>query len=184
MVAMATMRRHCRVSRQRHETGLVEHCRFFGERSHGPVAQITLGLPDRNFVGSGARPALLDTHLERQREGGVGRAVRRKNAFGIDTNRGHRRVAAISIHRQVGVGVGGCDGQHLEKGVKHVPGLTAGSTGNATTVKTLLADLVEPGLTQDDKRRFIIDGSKALKSAILTVYGKAALIQRCFTAGA
>ena len=63
-------------------------------------------------------------------------------------------------------------------------GLTAGSTENATTVKTLLADLVERGLTQDDKRRFIIDGSKALKSAILTVYGKAALIQRCFTAGA
>lgn len=68
-----------------------------------------------------------------------------------------------------------------EQGIKHVLGLTAGSTENATTVKTLLGDLVERGLTQDAKRLFIIDGSKALKSAILTVYGKAALIQRCRT---
>jgi transposase-like protein len=66
-------------------------------------------------------------------------------------------------------------------GEKHLLGLKPGDTENAQVVKALLADLAERGLRQDKKRLFIIDGAKALRSAILSVYGEAALIQRCRT---
>lgn len=66
-------------------------------------------------------------------------------------------------------------------GEKHLLGLKPGDTENASVVKALLADLVERGIRQDKRRLFIIDGAKALRSAIHSVYGEAALIQRCRT---
>lgn len=66
-------------------------------------------------------------------------------------------------------------------GTKHVLGIKPGDTENASVVKALLADLAERGIGQDRKRLFIIDGAKALRSAILSVYGEAALLQRCRT---
>jgi transposase-like protein len=66
-------------------------------------------------------------------------------------------------------------------GEKHLLGLKPGDTENAQVVKALLADLAERGLNQDRKRLFIIDGAKALRSAIQSVYGEAALVQRCRT---
>lgn len=66
-------------------------------------------------------------------------------------------------------------------GGKHLLGIKPGDTENAQVVKALLADLVERGIRQDRRRLFIIDGAKALKSAIQSVYGEAALIQRCRT---
>jgi putative transposase len=66
-------------------------------------------------------------------------------------------------------------------GAKHLLGIKPGDTENAQVVKALLADLVERGIGQDRRRLFIIDGAKALKSAIQSVYGEAGLIQRCRT---
>jgi len=66
-----------------------------------------------------------------------------------------------------------------EKGHKYVLGLREGATENAEVVKALLADLVERGVKADRHRLFVIDGSKALRSAIKTVYGSTMPIQRC-----
>ena len=66
-----------------------------------------------------------------------------------------------------------------EKGEKHVLGLREGATENSTVVKKLLEDLVERGVTSDRHRLFVIDGSKALHTAIQAVYGKTMPIQRC-----
>lgn len=66
-------------------------------------------------------------------------------------------------------------------GTKHLLGIKPGDTENAAVVKALLSDLVERGIAQDKRRLFIIDGAKALKSAIQSVYGEAAAIQRCRT---
>jgi transposase-like protein len=66
-----------------------------------------------------------------------------------------------------------------ETGCKHVLGLREGSTENATVVTALLTDLVERGVRADRHRLFIIDGSKALRTAIHEVYGSTMPIQRC-----
>lgn len=63
-------------------------------------------------------------------------------------------------------------------GRKHVLGLKAGATENGVVVKELLEDLVERGLRADRRRLFVVDGSKALRSAIAAVFGKAP-VQRC-----
>jgi transposase-like protein len=64
-------------------------------------------------------------------------------------------------------------------GNKHVLGLREGATENAVVAKALLEDLVGRGL--DPKRRylFVIDGAKALRSAIDTVFGADQPVQRC-----
>ena len=63
-------------------------------------------------------------------------------------------------------------------GRKHVLGLRDAASENAVVVKGLLEDLVERGLRPERKRWFVIDGSKALRSAITAVFGKAP-VQRC-----
>lgn len=65
------------------------------------------------------------------------------------------------------------------QGGKHVLGLREGTTENATVARALLADLLERGLDPDRARLFVIDGAKALRSAIEKTFGKLARIQRC-----
>ena len=64
-------------------------------------------------------------------------------------------------------------------GTKHVLGLWEGATENGAACRALLADLDHRGMRGDRTRLFVIDGSKALRSAIRDVYGKRALVQRC-----
>ena len=45
-------------------------------------------------------------------------------------------------------------------------GIKQGATENAVVVKALLEDLVERGLLPERLRLFVVDGSKALRSAI------------------
>jgi putative transposase len=83
------------------------------------------------------------------------------------------------------------DGEHLAEhlavvalaitadGMKVPVGLWEGSTENATVVKALLADLVERGLDAGDGLLVVIDGAKALSSAVKAVFGAHAAIQRC-----
>jgi transposase-like protein len=65
------------------------------------------------------------------------------------------------------------------KGDKHVLGLREGSTEATRVVASLLADLVERGLDADRMRLWVIDGGKALRKAIVQIFGERALIQRC-----
>lgn len=66
-----------------------------------------------------------------------------------------------------------------DQGKKLNIGLKEGSTENADVVKDLIQELIDRGLDRDNKMLFVIDGSKALKSAIVRVFGKDVAIQRC-----
>jgi transposase-like protein len=65
------------------------------------------------------------------------------------------------------------------KGDKHVLGLREGATENAAVATALLEDLVRRGLDPGRARLFVIDGSKALRSAIDAVFGADQPVQRC-----
>jgi putative transposase len=64
-------------------------------------------------------------------------------------------------------------------GNKHILGLAPGSSENAKVVKDLLSDLACRGLDLNVQRLWVIDGSKALRSAIEQLCGKDAKVQRC-----
>jgi len=64
-------------------------------------------------------------------------------------------------------------------GNKHVLAIREGATENATVVKELLEDLVARGVKPEQKRLFVIDGSKALRTAINAVFGSHQPVQRC-----
>ena len=58
-------------------------------------------------------------------------------------------------------------------------GIASGATENAAAVKQLLTGLRDRGLPTDRKYLFIIDGSKALRTAIEEVFGNEQEVQRC-----
>ncbi len=64
-------------------------------------------------------------------------------------------------------------------GHKHILGIEAGATENAAAVKRLLTHLRDQGLATLRTYLFVIDGAKALRSAIDEVFGAAQHIQRC-----
>jgi putative transposase len=64
-------------------------------------------------------------------------------------------------------------------GDKHLLGLASGSSENAQVVKDLLRGLIERGLSTEHEYLFVIDGSKALRSAIEEFFGERAHVQRC-----
>jgi transposase-like protein len=66
-----------------------------------------------------------------------------------------------------------------EEGEKHVLGLASGASEGAAVVKGLLEDLVGRGLKTSCKYQFVIDGSKALRTAIEAVFGPQNPVQRC-----
>jgi putative transposase len=65
------------------------------------------------------------------------------------------------------------------QGRKHVLALREGATENAEAAKDLLQHLVEHGVDPKRRRLFIIDGSKALRTAINAVFGAETPVQRC-----
>jgi putative transposase len=78
--------------------------------------------------------------------------------------KGRQMIAAVGV---------GNDGQ------KTVLGLREGATENATVVRELLEDLARRGLDFATPRLYVLDGAKALSSAVKRHAGEAALIQRC-----
>lgn len=64
-------------------------------------------------------------------------------------------------------------------GTKVPVGLWLGDTENKTIVTALLTDLVDRGLSADAGLLVVIDGAKALATAVRKVFGDTALIQRC-----
>ena len=65
------------------------------------------------------------------------------------------------------------------EGKKQVLGLREGDTENGQVARALLRDLIERGLDPERARVFVIDGAKALTSAIVKIFGPLAKIQRC-----
>ena len=65
------------------------------------------------------------------------------------------------------------------QGQKKVLGLHQGASENATVVRHLLDDLAQRGVEFDVPRLYVVDGGKALHSAIRKKAGKCAVIQRC-----
>ncbi len=66
-----------------------------------------------------------------------------------------------------------------KNGTKMVLGVREGASENLTVVTELLKDLRDRGLHSDMPRLFVLDGGKALKSAVDGVFGDNAAIQRC-----
>lgn len=68
----------------------------------------------------------------------------------------------------------------LDKGGrKHVLGLWQGATENATVCTSLLEDIARRGLNTGKDYLFVLDGSKALRSAVSKMFGSDAAVQRC-----
>ena len=65
------------------------------------------------------------------------------------------------------------------EGYKHVLGIQSGATENAAAVEDLLNHLVQQGVPTQAKCLFVIDGAKALRSAIAKVFGSEHPVQRC-----
>ncbi len=65
------------------------------------------------------------------------------------------------------------------EGKKQVLGVREGNTENGRVARALLGDLVERGLDPERARLFVIDGAKALTSAIAKVFGSLGAIHRC-----
>lgn len=92
----------------------------------------------------------------------------------------HVALAAIVIDGTI------FQGQHLlvaigieRTGCKLVLGVRQGASENATVVRELLGDLAERGVDFNQPRLYLIDGSKAIRSAINSYAGEAAFFQRC-----
>ncbi len=64
-------------------------------------------------------------------------------------------------------------------GEKRLLGLRQGATENATVVTSLLEELRERGVRTDQPTLFVLDGAKALHAAVIRVWGKFAVFQRC-----
>jgi putative transposase len=101
-----------------------------------------------------------------------------------------RRLMERSFHEHdiLGVYIDGIEvaGHHVmaavgldDTGEKHLLGLVGGSSENAGVVKDLLQSLLKRGIDASVQRLFVIDGSKAIRSAIEQVYGEQGLVQRC-----
>ena len=64
-------------------------------------------------------------------------------------------------------------------GTKVPLGVVEGSTENASVVRHLICDLRDRGLDATDGVLFVLDGGKALKTAVTNVFGGHAMIARC-----
>jgi len=66
-----------------------------------------------------------------------------------------------------------------QDGRKTILGIRQGATENATVVGELLGDLVNRGLDFNQPRLYVLDGGKALSTAVKKYAGESAPIQRC-----
>jgi len=66
-----------------------------------------------------------------------------------------------------------------KEGGKHILGLWQGATENAAVCNNLLDDIERRGLDMGKDYLFVLDGSKALRSAVAKKFGSDVLVQRC-----
>ncbi|MCL4515693.1 MAG: IS256 family transposase [Firmicutes bacterium] len=65
------------------------------------------------------------------------------------------------------------------EGQKHILSIREGATENAQVCKDLLNELVERGFDANRGLLAVLDGSKALRAAVVATFGDKVLIQRC-----
>jgi putative transposase len=65
------------------------------------------------------------------------------------------------------------------EGEKRILALRHGATENASICVDLLKDLRDRGVSTEQRTLFVIDGSRALRTAIREVWGEFAIVQRC-----
>lgn len=85
------------------------------------------------------------------------------------------QIDGLHVGDHVLVAAIGIDGA----GDKHVLAAVEGATENAATAQALLDNLIGRGLDPTVPRLFIVDGAKALSTAIRNTFGAAAAFQRC-----
>jgi putative transposase len=78
--------------------------------------------------------------------------------------KGHLLVVAMGLDRD---------------GRKHILGLCQGGSENAEVCKSLLEDMDRRGLNTRKDYLFVLDGAKALRSAVTRMFGEKALVHRC-----
>jgi len=66
-----------------------------------------------------------------------------------------------------------------KEGRKHILGLTEGATENREVCMSLLDDMERRGLSMSGNYLFVLDGSKALRSAVARKFGSHVQVQRC-----
>ncbi|HQT91345.1 MAG TPA: IS256 family transposase [Candidatus Kryptobacter bacterium] len=64
-------------------------------------------------------------------------------------------------------------------GKKHILGMRQGATENSIVCKELLEDIQTRGLQTDGPMLVLLDGAKALRSAVEETFGDRAIVQRC-----
>lgn len=64
------------------------------------------------------------------------------------------------------------------EGKKQVLGVREGSAENSRVAKALLRDLIDRGLSQEQARLSVIEGAKALRTAIRKISGNPGVVQR------
>ncbi len=84
-------------------------------------------------------------------------------------------IDGIEVDETVFIAALGIDKQ----GVKHLLGFHEGGTENSETCSALMEDLASRGLRINQAVFAVLDGSKALRSAVKRFYGKRVMIQRC-----
>lgn len=146
------------------------------------IAAIAAGVSTRRYQGR------LDPLPASQRQSAVCRSSVSLRFVALSTE---RLTQWLSRRIEVDLPVVMIDGIHFQgrvvlvalgfdaQGRKHVLGIREGSTEKTQVVRSLLSDLIERGLDADTPRLWVIDGSKALRRAILEVFGTSALVQRC-----
>jgi putative transposase len=151
-----------------------------GPRQQGVWEKMTCGLSTRNY-GAVVRDFSNAYGLEKSAvsENFI-EASREKVKQLMERPLGELPLCAVLIDgtpfkdRQmiVALGIGG-------DGCKTVLGLREGATENATVVGALLSDLLERGLDFSTPRLYVLDGGKALHTAVRRHAGESAFIQRC-----
>lgn len=146
------------------------------------LGRIVRGVSTRNYEG------VINGFAEKTgvAKSSVSRAFKRASKKDLDAINGadlaSYRFVAILID---GTGVGETT-QVVAMGVtddsQKIPlGLREGDTENASVVKDLLTSIIARGFTLATSRLLaVLDGGKALRSAVKAIWGDAVLIQRCW----
>lgn len=151
----------------------------------GVVARMLAGLSTRRY-GAGLEP--VGAAIEARMVGTSRSAVSRRFLAATSERLTELLSRPLVDQRFLAVFLDGFGmGEHLllgalgvrADGVKVPLGVVEGTTENAAVVNALLADLRERGLDASAGVLFVVDGGRAIGSAVRAVFGPSALVQRC-----
>ena len=149
---------------------------------HQMLSRMVRGVSTRNYEG------VINGFAEKTgiSKSSVSRAFKRASKKDLDAING----ADLTEHKFVGIlidGTGFGDETVVvavgitDDSVKIPVGLVSGDTENASIVKDLLTSIIGRGFTlAADRILAVLDGGKALRSAVKALWGDAVVIQRCW----